>query len=91
MNIQTVIANLLNTIEGKETYLRALKKKGYDSTGVRSAVIEFLELNLEELNNILNDCMAVREADIVRNLEANEAKFNDNDSDEVRNLISIGR
>ena len=37
-------------------------------------MVHFLTINLEELNNILNDCMAVREADIVRDLELKDAQ-----------------
>lgn len=77
MNIQTVIANLLNTIEGKEKLLGELKRrKGFKRLTVDQmafdASVNFLEINLNELNNILHDCMAVREADIVRNLESKE-------------------
>ena len=54
MNIQTVAANLRNTIKGKEKYLAELRKK-YDQTGVSSAVAEFLEINIDELNRILKD------------------------------------
>lgn len=77
MNIQNVIANLLNTIEGKEAYLRALQSQGYDSTGVLSTTIKIIEINLKELNAILTDCMAVREADIVKTLELPESDWHD--------------
>ena len=69
MNIQTVIANLLNTIAGKEQMLADFKDV---KTEPALTMVHFLKINLDELNNILNDCMAVREADIVRNLEAKD-------------------
>ena len=78
MHIQTVIANLLNTIEGKEKLLREFTIAANELEGVEHHVAatmrEMVKLNLEELNNILNDCMAVREADIVRELEIKELK-----------------
>ena len=73
MNIQTVIANLLNTIEGKEQLLKRYLAPDYPNMAVAGHMVAFLEHNLTELNAILTDCMAVREADIVRELERNEA------------------
>ncbi|WP_396189377.1 hypothetical protein [Flavobacterium sp.] len=78
MNIQTVIANLLKTIEGKEALLAEFQANRKVATmrediGLR-AVINFLELNLKELNAILADCMKVREADIVADLERKDAE-----------------
>jgi hypothetical protein len=55
MNIYTVRDNLRNTIAGKEKYLAELRKKGYDQTGVATAVAEFLEININELKVILFD------------------------------------
>ena len=79
MNIQTVIANLLNTIAGKEELLersraRLVQRPVPDDVTYFTikSTVEFLEVNLKELNAILYDCMAVREADIVRNLEAKD-------------------
>ena len=83
MNIQTVIANLLNTIEGKEEALalyesrRDIPRAPADQMAI-VATIEFLKLNLQELNTILNDCMAVREADIVKDLERKDNFVNKN-------------
>ena len=77
MNIQTVIANLLNTIEGKEklyqeTFARYKSNENVGNKLVDHTMLQFLDINLQELNAILADCMAVREADIVRNLEERE-------------------
>lgn len=79
MNIQTVLANLLNTIKGKEKMLernriRLVQRPALDDATYYAIkyTVDFLELNLKELNAILADCMAVREADIVRNLEAKD-------------------
>lgn len=59
MNLSTVIANLKNTIAGKEQYLADLR---YQSTLmaraeeiVAKATIKFLEINIDELNRILDD------------------------------------
>ena len=71
MHIQTVIANLLNTIEGKEKMLESFRGR---PGVVAHTMSQVLEINLIELNNILNDCMAVREADIVKDLEMKELK-----------------
>ena len=86
MNIQTVIANLLNTIEGKEQLLERSRKRLVqrpvpdDVTYFTiKSTVEFLEINLKELNDILNDCMAVREADIVKDLEMKELKRQNSD------------
>lgn len=73
MNIQTVIANVMNLIESKEKLLASLPAD--DSAGY-SILKSIFETNVQELNTILNDCMAVREADIVRNLEAKERDQN---------------
>ena len=78
MNIQTVIANLLNTIEGKEKLLREFTIAANELEGVEHHVAatmrEMVKLNLQELNTILADCIAVREADIVRDLELKDAQ-----------------
>ena len=76
MNIQTVIANLLNTIEGKEKLYHGYCESANELEGAQLFVArtmrDVLKTNLEELNAILADCMLVREADIVRNLEVKE-------------------
>lgn len=86
MNIQTVIANLMNTIEGKEQMLaqyrsaRMMASRSEDAA--LYATVEFLKVNLQELNAILADCMKVREADIAADLErkqkAQEDSWRDN-------------
>lgn len=72
MNIQTVIANLLQTIEVKEKvrdrYLQS------DNKELR-AIGSYIEVEIYDLNKILHDCMTVREADIVRNLEAKDTEY----------------
>ena len=73
MNIQMVIANLMNTIEGKEAYLASLNKRRI----VDKVAIEFLEINIKELTAILADCMKVREADIVADLERKQKAVED--------------
>lgn len=82
MNIQLVIANLLNTIEGKEQMLAQLtqrkdvKRDPIDQAAF-IATIGFLEVNLKELEDILADCMKVREADIVADLERKQKAVED--------------
>ena len=76
MDIQTVIANLLNTIEGKEKLYHGYCEAANELEGAQLFVArtmrDVLKTNLAELNNILTDCMAVREADILNNLERND-------------------
>ena len=72
MNIQTVIANLLQTIEVKEK-VRDRYLHG-DNKELR-AIGSYIEVEIYDLNKVLNDCMAVREADIVRNLQEREETY----------------
>ena len=66
MNLQTVITNLKRTIEGKEKYLVECNKAlnvQLDplDAGERMAITatkEFLEININELNRILDDLVA---------------------------------
>lgn len=75
MNIQTVIANLLNTIRGKEQLLAEYERSLCLAQMSDTATVEFLKLNIKELNAILTDCQAVQEADIIRNLEEREQTY----------------
>ena len=54
--IYQVRDNLINTIKGKEAYLAQMREDitKYNQT-VNYTVAKYLELNLEELYNILND------------------------------------
>ena len=61
MNIQTVAANLRNTIASKEEYLLAIQKER-TFVGLRDGedialrtTAQFLEINIDELKRILND------------------------------------
>lgn len=76
MNIQTVIANLIQTIEVKEKvrdrYLQS------DNKELRS-IGSYIEVEIYDLNKILNDCMAVREADIIKDLEIKELQRQNSD------------
>lgn len=80
MNIQTVIARLLKTIESKEQLLEEFRDQ--------PMCAQILKLNIVELNKILNDCMAVREADIAHNLEAKDqpVSFNAPDFEKMNSL-----
>ena len=86
MNIQTVIANLDNTIKGKEAFLTLARDSRKVSTSAEliavEATIQFLEINIDELKRIRGDLVMCL---------AKEPEFNENDSDEVRQLISQGR
>lgn len=63
MNLQTVITNLRQTIAGKEKMLESMNPNNpysneYLSEGevmARRATIEFLKINIAELNRILDD------------------------------------
>jgi len=87
MNIQTVAQNLRNTIAGKEEAL-ALYESRRDiprATGDQMAIIatiEFLKINIAELKRILQD---------VEQCIPKEPEFDESDSEEVRNLIRMGR
>ena len=87
MNLQTVITNLRNTIAGKEEAL-ALYESRRDiprATGDQMAIIatiEFLKINIAELKRILQD---------VEQCIPKEPEFDESDSEEVRNLIRMGR
>ena len=61
MNIETVRDNLKNTIAGKEAmldshkrYLRSTGTSGPENTAI-FAVIQFLEVNIDELKRVLQD------------------------------------
>jgi hypothetical protein len=55
MNIYTLRDNLKQTIKGKKAYLEAFKTDDHEYKIVRDAMIEFIEVNLEELEKILTD------------------------------------
>ena len=86
MNIQTVADNLRNTIAGKEKMLAHMNENcGYASTGqvmAHNATVKFLEVNIAELQRILTD---------VEQCIPKEPEFDESDSEEVRNLIRMGR
>ena len=86
MNIQTVADNLRNTIAGKEKMLAHMNENcGYASTGqvmAHNATVKFLEVNIAELQRILTD---------VEQCILKEPEFDESDSEEVRNLIRMGR
>lgn len=87
MSLQTVITNLRRTIAGKEEAL-ALYESRRDiprATGDQMAIIatiEFLKINIAELKRILQD---------VEQCIPKEPEFDESDSEEVRNLIRMGR
>ena len=57
MNIQTVAQNLRNTIAGKEMLLDTYKNPSVNPYPkfVKEAMIDFLEVNIDELKSILAD------------------------------------
>jgi hypothetical protein len=73
MNIQTVKANIRNTIEGKEhlldQYQRSLELGMlYEQKIAVTAASEFVKLNIDELKKILKDletCIEIPEVDKV--------------------------
>jgi hypothetical protein len=90
MNIQTVAENLRNTIAGKEKMLEKMHPNNPFQTeymdeaerAAHYATKEFLKVNIGELRRILQD---------VEQCIPAEPEFNENDSEEVRNLIGMGR
>jgi hypothetical protein len=78
MNIQTVAENLRNTIAGKEELLADLKGRRIPP----EVSIHYLEININELKRILED---------VEQCIPKEPEFDESDSEEVRNLIRMGR
>jgi hypothetical protein len=66
MNIYTLRDNLKKTIKGKQAYLKAFKADDHEYKVVRESMIQFIEVNLEELRKILADvevcCEQAREA-----------------------------
>ena len=59
MNLSTVITNLKNTIAGKEKYLEEVRKArslaSREEDHALFATQEFLKININELNRILDD------------------------------------
>ena len=55
MNIYTLRDNLKKTIEGKQAYLEAFKADDHEYKVVRESMIQYIEINLEELRKILAD------------------------------------
>ena len=88
MNIQTVAQNLRNTIAGKEAQLEEYKRARLDynlpvaNDTALFATQEFLKINIDELKRILAD---------VEQCIPKEPEFDESDSEEVRNLIRMGR
>ena len=86
MNIQTVAENLRATIAGKEQMLAATQENYRLSTMAEgmalTATIEFLKIDIDELRRILGD---------VEQCIPKEPEFDESDSEEVRNLIRMGR
>ena len=86
MNIQTVADNLRNTIAGKEAYLaRENENRKSEDAYVRMVaytVTKMLEVNIDELKRVLQD---------VEQCVPKEPEFDESDSEEVRNLIRMGR
>lgn len=88
MDLSTVITNLKNTIAGKEDLLAVFTKpENYDwlpqpDKTARDAVNAFLKVNIDELKRILQD---------VEQCVPKEPEFDESDSEEVRNLIRMGR
>ena len=55
MNIQTVAANLRNTIAGKEMLLETYKNPSVLTKPIRETMAHMLEINIDELKRILED------------------------------------
>ena len=66
MNISTIVQNLRNTIAGKEMLLDTYKNPSVNPYPkfVKEAMIDFLEVNIDELKHILADVEKCVEKDI---------------------------
>jgi hypothetical protein len=66
MNIQTVAQNLRNTVAGKEMLLDSYKNPSVNPYPkfVKEAMIDFLEVNINELKRILADVEKCVEKDV---------------------------
>ena len=82
MNIQTVASNLRATIAGKEMLLETYKNPSVLTKSIRETMTHMLEINIAELQRILQD---------VEQCIPKEPEFDESDSEEVRNLIRMGR
>lgn len=82
MNIQTVADNLRKTIAGKEMLLETYKNPSVLTKPIRETMTHMLEINIAELQRILQD---------VEQCVPKEPEFDESDSEEVRNLIRMGR
>jgi len=61
MDLPTVITNLKNTIHGKEVLLQMYQAgKGSGVEAVDDAMVQFLVINLKELNRILADLEEIK-------------------------------
>ena len=91
MNIQAVAQNLRATIAGKEKHLAGLQEciRGLDSIDCQddswfraTVTVEFLKINIDELQRILQD---------VEQCLPKEPEFVESDIEEGRTLIKMGR
>lgn len=66
MDIDTICKNLTNTINGKEqlraVYAKQLREGG-DVGLISNIIVQFLDINLTELHNILDDVKKLKDAD----------------------------
>ena len=73
MNIETVAANLRNTIGGKEMLLETYKNPGMNPYPkfVTETMIQLLEVNIAELKRILQDVEQCLTKDAAQSWQAN--------------------
>ena len=87
MNLQTVITNLKRTIAGKEMLLETYKNPGVNPYPkfVKEAMIDFLEVNIAELNRILADVEKCVEKDVEQSWRDNPDRSGGQFTDEEIN------
>ncbi len=64
MNIYTVRDNLKNTIAGKERHLEAMRTQTESLSSGWYAIVNMLEINIDELKRILKDVEQCIEKDV---------------------------
>ena len=82
MNIQNLVNNLKNTIEGKQALLEEWKSRpasDWESTGVSyEAMKKMVEININELQRILEDAIVCSAESIARNIELEKIRKAEN-------------
>ena len=87
MNLQTVAQNLRNTIAGKEMLLDTYKNPSVNPYNkfAKDAMIDFLEININELKRILQDVESCVAKDVEQSWRENPDRSGGQFTDEEIN------